>query len=146
MNLYCKNNFWFLHVIIFYLIIKFTMQIFNLFFILNSKCQRHSHYSIQFDFWISSYCRHSTKMSLKFTFTVICILFIQIQAKIARDVVEEKQKLSKEEREARKKKLHCIKNLSNLGLLYLYWNINIRSILILLGQFGIFTVLSFPNR
>ena len=93
------------------------MQIFNLFFILNSKCQRHSHYSIQFDFWISSYCRHSTKMSLKFTFTVICILFIQIQAKIARDVVEEKQKLSKEEREARKKKLHCIKHLLNLTLI-----------------------------
>ena len=42
-------------------------------------------------------------MSLNFTITVICILFIQIQAKIARDVVEEKQKLSKEEREARKK-------------------------------------------
>ena len=29
-------------------------------------------------------------MSLNFTITVICILFIQIQAKIARDDVEEK--------------------------------------------------------
>jgi len=67
----------------------------------------------QFGFWISRYWRHSTKMNLNFTITVICILFIQIQAKIERNVVEEKQKLSKEEREAR--------------------------------QFGIFTVLSFPN-
>ena len=86
-------------------------------------------------------------MSLNFTITVICILFIQIQAKIARDVVEEKQKLSKEEREARKKNyIVSIIYQIWIRLLYLYWNINIRSILILLGQFGIFTVLSFPNR
>ena len=33
----------------------------------------------------------------------LCILFIQIQDNVARDVVEEKQKLLKREREARKK-------------------------------------------
>lgn len=85
-------------------------------------------------------------MSLNFTIIVICILFIQIQAKIARDVVEEIQKLSKEEREARKKNFIVSRIYQIWVILYLYWNINIRSILILLGQFGIFTVLSFPNR
>jgi len=52
-------------------------------------------------------------MLLNYIITTICILFIQIQDNVARDVVEEKQKLLKREREAR--------------------------------QFGIFTVLSFPN-
>ena len=42
-------------------------------------------------------------MLLNYIITTICILFIQIQDNVARDVVEEKQKLLKREREARKK-------------------------------------------
>ena len=43
------------------------------------------------------------KMLLNYIITILCILFIQIQDNVARDVVEEKQKLLKREREARKK-------------------------------------------
>ena len=42
-------------------------------------------------------------MLLNYIITILCILFIQIQDNVARDVVEEKQKLLKREREARKK-------------------------------------------
>ena len=44
-------------------------------------------------------------MLLNYTITLLCILFIEIQANIVRDVVEEKQKQLKREREARKKNI-----------------------------------------
>ena len=59
----------------------------------------------QFNFGVSRYCSQLDKMLLNYTITLLCIVFIEIQANIVRDVVEEKQKLLKREREARKKNI-----------------------------------------